>query len=565
MTDTHGTPTRGTTFNLGDLFDTVARALPDRVAIVHGDTRVSYGQLRQRTDGLAAALRRRGIGRGDRLGLLMHNTPGHLIALLAAFKTGVIPFNLNYRYERDELGQILDDAEPTAVIHTDRYGPTLRDLRRSVPGMRLLIPDDTERESATQTTNSRRDHAPEALSTLYTEPPGREDITSGRCGDDVLILYTGGTTGLPKGVEWSHKALFFAALGGGATYGGAPVAAPVAAPDEMADRAAAVPPASLLTLAPLMHGAGMWTALIALLNGACLVLSASRSLDGEAVWDLIEKEAVVSLSITGNSMAAPLIAAWDAHPERWHASSLAAVSWGGAPMSEHYRNALRTRLPAIRLLSGMGSTESGASATVDLAAASDGLLSIAPKPDLAVLTEDGRFARPGELGILARTGPLPNGYWRDPKRTADTFITVEDRRWVLTGDYASVGEDGRITFYGRGSTCINTGGEKVYPEEVENVLRAHPAIHDVVVVGAPDERWGEAVTAVAVLQPGRRLGLDDLRAFCDGRLARYKLPARLVLTDAVKRSPAGKADVRWARAIAVEQQPRAEEKDPHSA
>lgn len=525
------------TFNLGDLFDIVVDAVPDRTAIVWGDVRLSYRELGERSDRLAAALARRGLARGMTMGLLMYNSPAFLETLLACFKLGVLPFNINYRYGPDELFYLLNDAGADALMHDREFEPLVAGVLERLPSLTLRVVTD--------------DDAPAGGALSYrqaiAEPVGEVDLRAGRSDDDRVLLYTGGTTGLPKGVEWRHRSKFFGAFRGGII---APTDRPIEAPEQLGPRVAGGPPVKVLTLAPLMHGAAMWASLIGLLCGQTVVLLQSHRFDAEQVWALVERERAYLISFTSDAMGKPLIDALEANPGRWDLSSLMAITWGGAPLSQFLQDAFRKYFPNAYQLSGMGSSESGAIGTGDTNTGGDGFMRLPGRPDLAVIVDGARFAQPGELGILARTGFIPEGYWRDAKRTAETFISLGDRRWVLTGDQARLDPDGGMTLFGRGSTCINSGGEKIFAEEVESVIRSHPDVYDAVVIGVPDPRWGQTVTAIAALRPGRQLSLAQLQTYCAGQLARYKLPRRLILQDEVKRSPAGKADYRWAMAVA---------------
>lgn len=531
------------TYNLGDLFDLAADSVADRTALVWDRVRLSYKDLRERTDRLAAALARRGVRRGQTVGLLMYNCPAYVESLLAAFKLGAIPFNINYRYGAEELRYVLRDARTEVLIHGAEFEPIVKEALAALPPLVLRVVVEEEEPFVSS------DSKVVSYAAALTEAAGDADIRGGRSGDDRLLLYTGGTTGMPKGVEWSHVAKFFAAFGGGGMFH---TDGPITAPDQIAERTPLAPPLVVLTLSPLMHGAALWTAMIALLNGQTLVLKNSRTFNGELVWELIEREHVNALGFTGDAMAIPMLEAWDANPGRWDVSSLLTFSWGGAPVSQHLQQALAARFPNVLQMSSLGSSESGMIGRGSLDCDDGGMMRLASREDLAVIVDGERFAQPGEMGILARTGHLPSGYWGDPKKTAETFITLGGRRWVLTGDQVRLDADGSMVLFGRGSTCINTGGEKVFPEEVEAVIRSHPAVRDALVVGVPDPRWGETVAAIVALRPGKSITLDELRGHCDRKLAGFKQPRKLFIESEVRRSPAGKADYRWAKAVATD-------------
>jgi fatty-acyl-CoA synthase len=301
----------------------------------------------------------------------------------------------------------------------------------------------------------------------------------------------------------------------------------------------------------MVHGAGLFGILTTLFAGSRLILYAARSFDGALAWDLAEREKATTFSFVGDAMVRPLLDAYDAHPGRWTLESLRLFTWGGASLSGKLQEALAERFPKAMRTTGLGSSESGSFGIgVPAKGGDDGLMKVPPNRNVAVIVDGGRFAEAGETGILARTGPLPEGYWRDPEKTAVTFPVIDGRRWVMTGDRVRLEPDGMMTLFGRDSTCISTGGEKVFAEEVEAAICGHPAVRDALVIGAPDDRWGQIVVAVAALRPGMTLALEELREHCNRTLARYKHPKKLVIAPEIKRSPAGKADYNWAKAVA---------------
>jgi fatty-acyl-CoA synthase len=362
-----------------------------------------------------------------------------------------------------------------------------------------------------------------------------------------MLMYTGGTTGMPRGVEWEHRALFFSALGGG---GFAHPDGPITAPEQLRDRAIASRNLVMFGTGPLMHGASIFMAFNVLYGGSTLVMMRAPRFDAELVWTLIEREKVNSMSLMGDAMMSPMIRVWDAHPGRWDISSLFVIGSGGGALSAHNQAAAKERFPKIQIFNSIGSSESGAIGSGATDTGGDGFLLIEPRPDLAVIVEGERFAKPGEMGIFARTGHISRGYWRDPAKTAQTYVTIDGKRWILTGDRAKLEPNGRMRIYGRDSTSINTGGEKVFAEEVEAVVRSHPDVTDAVVIGVPHERWGQAVAVVLSLTQDAALDLEGLRSFCAGKLARYKLPQAMFVSDVIQRSPAGKPDLNWAKAVA---------------
>jgi acyl-CoA synthetase (AMP-forming)/AMP-acid ligase II len=523
-------------FNFADVWEMVADAVGDREALVCGTQRRTYAQLEERANRLANHLLGLGVGPGQHVGLYLENCPEYLEAMLACFKIRAVPINVNYRYVAGELRYLLDNSDAVGVLHSPRHSAVVADVLPDLP----LAP-------WTLTTGSAYEAA---LAAASADRPPRRD----RGDDDHYVIYTGGTTGMPKGVVWRHVDAFFACLGGGdpmRLYG------EVTSPAELVERIGDGGP-TYFTLAPLMHVAAQWTAFMWFFIGAKVVLT-EGSLDGERVWATVEAEAVNLITVIGDAVAKPLLDAWDAAgPGRWDVSSVFAISNGGAPLSAGCKARILDRFPTVMVNDGFGSSEAGIQGSSRVSAAdapgAGGTVRFdkGAKP-LLVLGDDDRPLEPGSgvTGRIVTGGHLPLGYYNDPERTAATFIEVDGERWLVTGDLATVADDGTLDLLGRGSTSINTGGEKVHPEEVEGVLHGHPGVVDVLVVGVPDERWGSAVTAVVEPVVGATLTLDDVVAHCKQHLAGYKVPKHLVVVDKVVRSPAGKADYRWATETAA--------------
>ena len=517
-----------TGFNLASLFETVAGAVPDREAAVHGDRRLSYADLDERAGRLAAVLAGAGVGAGDHVGLHLWNGTEYLEGMLAAFKLRAVPVNINYRYVADELRYLFVDAGLVAVVHE----PAFADLvaRARPPALGFTLARGGEYEAALKSV------------------PAPASPQAGRSGDDRYILYTGGTTGPPKGVVWRHEDIFFAALGGG----GDP---PITAPSELSERAQ-LGRTRLLPACPFMHGSAHWMAFSTLFRGGTIVIDPSPTFQPDGVWELIDRERVTFLVIVGDAFARPLLDALDtADRPPWDLSSLTVILSGGAVLSPTVKDALLERLPGCMVVDGFGASETGGQGSmVAVARASGTNPRFAMDPATAVLDDDLRPVSPGSgvVGRLARRGRIPLGYHNDPERTASTFPVVDGVRWSVPGDLARVEDDGTITVLGRGAVSINTGGEKVHPEEVEAALKGHPAVFDAVVVGVPDERWGQRVTAVVQLRTGAvEPSVEDLAAHARTTLAGYKVPRSLVVVDEVVRSPSGKADYRWALEVAT--------------
>ncbi|MEG0141058.1 MAG: AMP-binding protein, partial [Comamonas sp.] len=413
-----------------------------------------------------------------------------------------------------------------------------------VPTLRLALRVGEAREGLPQVVKNYEQVLAEGGTVL--SDPGRSD-------DDIFMLCTGGTTGLPKGVMWPHKALFMGALGGGGYYFRRP---PIEAPEELLQLVPNGPALAYLAAAPLMHGAAMWATLISLFSGHPVYVNDRKNFDPVHMLDLIERHSINVMAVVGDAMALPIIQALESHPGRWPLKSLMVFGNGGAVFSRHLQERLLVQVPHLMLNNSMASSESGVVGGGDKTPESAGLMRIAPRADLSVISEDLRIlSQAGEEGILARSGHTPLGYYGDPKKTAETFVVIDGCRWVLTGDRARIEATGEYMVLGRGSQCINTGGEKVYPEEVEEAARRYPSVQDVVVIGLPDERWGSKVAAVVQVQQGQTFDLQEFEKVCRTNLSGYKVPRAVFVASEVKRSPAGKADYRWAKAFAQDNQP----------
>lgn len=498
-----------------------------------GTGRRTYAQMEENANRFAQHLSSLGVGHGDHVALYLENRPEYLEAMLGAFKARATPINVNFRYVESELQYLLADSKAKVVLHEPHFRTSLDAVRPDLPDVEHTIEMGAEFDAAIAGASS-----------------DRPDVE--RSGDDHYVLYTGGTTGMPKGVVWRQDDAFYACLGGGDPMR---MLGPVDDVDQLRERI--VDSVSALLLAPFMHAAGSWVTIMWALAGGKSVLPRG-SLDPELVWDTVQAEGANMITVVGDAVGRPVLDAWVAHPGRWDASTLFSISNGGAPMSAALKTRIAEAFPNIVLTDGFGSSEAGAQGSSRLSAddikAAKGVSQFQPQDDTTVVLDlDDRPIEPGspETGRVARTGRLPIGYLNDPEKTARTFVEIDGKRWLITGDLARVAEDGTIELLGRDSATINTGGEKVHGEEVENVLKAHPSVYDVIVVGVPDERWGSAVCAVVQPAPGAEPTLDELVAHCRDELAGYKHPRHLVVVDAVVRSPAGKADLRWASSTAA--------------
>lgn len=533
------------TFNIADLFEMVAETVPDRMALVCGDKRVTYAELDKRANQMAHFLQSRGIKAGDHIGLYMYNCIEYLESMLACFKVRAVPVNVNYRYVNEELLYIFDNADMVACIHGREFIPAIKEIAHSAPDLKLFVSveDGTsedldsigavEYESALKGQSDARDFAP------------RKD-------DDLFILYTGGTTGMPKGVMWPHKNVFFAAMNAGGHFS---PHGPCVVPEDIRTRVTENA-MNGIALAPLMHGASWWYACIQLLAGNKLVLNHNKSLKGEQVWDIVEKEQCHAVQIVGDAMAIPLLDSLRENPDRWDLSSVFNIGSGGAVFSTSKQDEFKKFFPNCFITNAFGSSESGQMGMDSGQKKTEGGLGNVVKSEfMSVIMEDEtpmRHAKPGETGIFSRAGHIPVGYYNDPVKTAKTFVQVDGKTWLLTGDAAKLEEDGEsISVFGRGSNCINSGGEKIFPEEVEQALKAHPDIYDALVVATPDERWGSKVTAVIESRNNKSLSLEDVQEEARKHIAGYKVPRELHITPTIHRLPNGKPDYKGALAFAL--------------
>ncbi|MEE6268973.1 acyl-CoA synthetase [Streptomyces diastatochromogenes] len=535
-------------YNLADLFESIVDAVPDREALVHLDhpgtgaeTRLSYAELDRAANRLAHHLADRGVGPGDHVGLHLYNGVEYLQGVYACLKIRAVPVNVNYRYVEEELAYLYRDADLVALVFEAEFTERVAGALPQAPKLRHLVRVGTPPAGAAE---PRITPVPLAQAVAAGSP----DRGFGpRSADDRIVIYTGGTTGMPKGVVWRHEDIFFSGMGGGA-----PTGEPVGRPQELAERVAAGGEGLVFfPTPPLMHGTSTLTAFIAFHFGQKVVIH--RKFAPEEVLRTIERERVTSVSLVGDAMLRPLVDALAGPLKGTDCSSLFSVSSSGAILSDTVRAQFSTLVPNALLLNNFGSSESGfnGTATDDSGPAKGFRLNVNSR--MAVV--DPATQRPAEVGVagrLALRGHVPLGYYNDPAKTAETFFEANGDRWVLLGDMATVGTDGVVTVLGRGSQCINSGGEKIYPEEVEQALKAHPDVYDALVAGVPDDRWGNRVAAVVQLRADAApLDLDALQTHCRTRLAGYKVPRQVVFTDRIQRSPSGKADYRWAKAVAA--------------
>jgi acyl-CoA synthetase (AMP-forming)/AMP-acid ligase II len=536
-------------FNLADVFVAVAAANRDRDCIVFGDRRFTFAQIDQRTNRLARSLHAWGLGAHrerselaahesgqSHLALYMANCNEFLEGMLGAYKARVAPSNVNYRYTPNELSYLLGNARADAVMYHARFGPTLAEALTRLPPMSLIHVDD---ESGIDPLSGAVRYE-ELLTSMPDEPP---DLALSP--DDLYVLYTGGTTGLPKAVLWRQHDIYMNAMGG-RIFGSGEM---VKSLDEIVARSRTEGPGSM-TVAPLMHGAAQWAAFINLLSGRTFVMPATTShFDPREALALASRERVVSLSFVGDAFGRPLLDELESGD--YDMSALMVLLTGGAALSAPVKQRFVDLLPHVTILDAGGSSETGPQMgqTSSRVQRPTGLF--APNPGAVVVSADmTRILCPGddEIGWLAQQGSIPLGYLGDPDKTARTFPVIEGIRHAVPGDRARWHVDGQIVLLGRDSVTINSGGEKIFAEEVEAAIARHPAVYDVVVVGRPSSRWGSEVVALVQLAEGAHADADEIVAEAARHIARYKLPKEIVFCARVQRSPSGKADYPWAKA-----------------
>lgn len=527
--------------NIADLFEHAADAVPDRIAVACGDRQVTYRELDERSNRLAHHLAGLGVGPDDHVGLYARNSIEAVETFLAAYKLRARAVNINYRYVEGELRYMFTDADLVALVYDRAFAPLVSVVLPDAPGVRgcVVIGDagpgpGVPYEEALARASPERDFGP-------------------RSGDDIYLLYTGGTTGYPKGVLWRQEDVW-RTLGGGIDFlTGEPL------PDEWAQsRSTANGPGLVkLCVAPLIHGSAQWTTLMSFFTGDTVVLLSH--FDPDEVWRAVERHKVNVLVVVGDAMARPLIDALVAGD--YDASSILSLSSNGALFSQSVKDAAFAALPNVVITDAIGSSETGFTGLGFASAGGQqrGGPTVSPGPSTIVIDDNGRRVSPGETGRLGRGGHIPLGYYKDPVKTAAMFVEVDGERYVVPGDWARVEEDGTITLLGRGNMSINTGGEKVFPEEVESAIKEHPDVFDTLVIGIPDERLGQQVAAIVQPREGADLDLVELEAVVRKHVAGYKVPRTIWVTGEVGRTPSGKADYMWARRFADEELARANE------
>ena len=533
--------------NFATLWESLADSMPDHEAVVSGDRRMTFAAFDDRAARLAAALGELGVGRGDTVALYLYNGPEYLELVYAAFKLRAIPVNVNYRYLDDELAYLLNDSAAKVLVFHGSLGDRVRAVRRRAPSLDACIQVD--------------DGSPLVEGALAYEEviTGHEPAPRvARSGDDRFILYTGGTTGMPKGVVWAHDDLFTTLAYPAYATRGLPIPSE---PSEVGPAAVQIRElgGAPITLSgpPLMHGTSLFLSMSTFLQGGTVVLLESRRFDADEMLRLVGAERVNQLVIVGDAFARPLAEALERADREGHPydlSSLQRIMSSGMMWSAPLKRPFLER-GQMMLLDMLGASEGGPFGTAISMPGDDPETAVFKIGDRCVVFDEDWKPLPhgsGKVGVLGVSGVGPLGYHGDPEKSAATYRTIDGVRYTIPGDFALVDADGTLHLLGRGSVCINTGGEKVYPEEVEEAAKLHPAVLDVNAVGVRDARLGEAVTLVVAPRPGEDLDADDLIAWVKGRLAGYKAPRHVVIVDEVRRSGSGKADYRWARQVATD-------------
>lgn len=533
-------------WNYGDILDAMPQAVAaDAPCLIHGDRVVSWGDFTRRTNNIARALQARGLGADDKVGFYLRNDPAYLEMLGACFKGRFVHVNVNYRYVNEELHYIFDNSDARAVLYASEFADHISALKAQLPDVRLWI-------ELTDDGQVRVDGA-EDYETLAESGSG-EPLGIERSADDLLLLYTGGTTGMPKGVMWAHNDLWYAGNAG------ATPATDMIPPSNLKAHLENIRSvgggARIMPCCPLMHGTGLLTSIGTLAGGGSVVTLTGNSFDARECLEAVERWQVNGLAIVGDAFAKPLLRELDANPGRYDLSSLLSIVSSGVMWSMEVKQGLLRHNPQMVLTDSFGASEAVGFGRSDTTV--DGTVETARfviGEHCKVFTEDLREVRPGdpEPGYIARAGAIPRGYYKDREKTAKTFPVINGVRYSMPGDWCRVEADGSLVLLGRGSVCINTAGEKVYPEEVEEVLKEHADVDDALVVGVPDEKWGQMVTAVVQVRDGVAVDEEVLRQHTRAHLAGYKTPKRVLFKPSLGRASNGKADYKGITAFAREQ------------
>ena len=535
-------------FNAADIFEGVVDRVPDREAIVHGSTRLTYKELDARSNKAANALKKLGIKKGSHIGIYAFNCVEWLEIMLGAYKLCAIPININYRYVEEELKYLIDNADMEAIFYHKQFSNKLENIKSHLPLLKdfICIEDDSGEDDVIDKSFNFED-------LIANEDESRLDVD--RSGDDKYILYTGGTTGMPKGVVWRMEDVLMTLGGGIDAVTGEKYPTPEAFADKcLQDQTIA------LALAPFMHGGAQWQSFNSFFSGWKLIINDQVSFDADYVWEVVAKEKVMNLTIMGDAMGRPLCDALPRAIEKGlDLSSLFVLSSTASVFSASIKDTILEYLPNLFLIDAVGSSETGATGvnihTKDGKLKDSGGGPKFTKPNFSeILNLDTKEVIPPSdtetIGYLARKGHVPVAYYKDEEKSKKTFIEVGGVRYSIPGDMAKYEEDGQMTLLGRGSVSINSGGEKIFPEEVEMALKAHPNIFDCLVVGVKDDRWGQKVVAVIQRRENDELSLDDIKDAASKYIASYKMPKEIVFSELIERAPSGKPNYQWAQEFA---------------
>jgi acyl-CoA synthetase (AMP-forming)/AMP-acid ligase II len=529
-------------WNFADICSVVAEEIPHSVALIQGARKVRWAELDARSTGLAAFLVSAGLARQDKVTQYLHNAPEYLESLIATFKGAFVPMNTNFRYGPDELTYLWTNSDVAAVVFHGTFVPTIQRVRDRVPHVKAwLWVDDGSCDCPAWA-------IPYETAAQFKAAEGWRpwDVSA----DDILLLYTGGTTGMPKGVMWRQEDLFLRLnTENGTDY-------PVEPDFDYLRRHISRNGRAHLSAGPLMHGAGLLTCFMTLSRGGAISHLEKRGFDPIDLLDTVDRDKVASLMWVGDAFARPVLAALEEFPNRWDLSSLRTIISSGVVFSAEVKEGIVRHMPSVAIADVFGSSETmSLGRSITSKDRRNKTASFKAKPETRVIGEDGKDVVPGsgQRGLLAIGGRQPVGYYNDPAKTAAVFRQIDGKRYVVPGDWATLDEDGTVTLIGRGSQCINTGGEKVFPEEVEIVLKRHDAIFDAVVVGVPHLRFGESIIAVVEPKRGRVVDAEELIAHVKSSLSAYKAPRRVIAVDEINRGPNGKPDLTAIRAFAVAQ------------
>jgi fatty-acyl-CoA synthase len=529
------------------VWEAIAAIQPDRPAHIQGDRVITWSEFDARADALAAYFIAKGMSRQGKVAAFLYNGPEYIESYYAAFKGGFAPVNTNYRYGPEELFYLFDNADAEAVVFHSGFTEVLEKIRGRLSGVKVWV--------AVAEPGHPVPAWADDYDAIVAKVPAERPVKApwGRSGDDLLLLYTGGTTGMPKGVMWAQDDLFNVIGAGGNAALGIPPAtslegliARIQSPEHMR--------LTSLIACPLMHGTGQFSNLICFNQGGTVATLPSRKFNAMELWDETDRLGATAIVIVGLAFSTPMLEALEANPGRWDLSTVRTMSSSGSMWSQENKQGLLSYAKNAMIFDSFGSSEAvGLGVSASAPGAEAKTAAFTPGPTCVIFTEDGRRVQPGsgERGMVAVSGLLPRGYYKDPEKTAKTFKIIEGIRWSVPGDWAEVNADGTLKLLGRGSVCINTGGEKVFPEEVEEALKTHPAVRDAVVVGLPDARFGERICAVVETDGAAQPTLAELSEHVRLTLAGYKAPRELVLVDSIGRAPNGKVDYKAIKDRAV--------------